>query len=227
MYRALVILFSNITVFICFSFPLLIWRKTEESNPTPVKRTWFSRPVAAPTPLHHLPLFFCFVFHSKPRASKCTQQWWYQHPVILCVIDHSNTGCCSASSGPETCFPHAVVLYWFQIISVNDISKEHSKKCYKIFPHKCFLVGATDWIWTSGFRDLQSRALGRSATVAWLVRVERFELPTLWSQTRCANQTALHTDKKLDNKSKGPTPALSSRYYFLSKEGSWVLSTST
>ena len=28
-----------------------------------------------------------------------------------------------------------------------------------------------------------------------LVRVERFELPTLWSQTRCANQTALHTDK--------------------------------
>ena len=33
----------------------LIWRKTEESNPIPVKRTWFSRPVAAPTPLHHLP----------------------------------------------------------------------------------------------------------------------------------------------------------------------------
>ncbi len=32
-----------------------IWRKTEESNPIPVKRTWFSRPVAGPTPLHHLP----------------------------------------------------------------------------------------------------------------------------------------------------------------------------
>ena len=31
------------------------WRKTEESNPIPVKRTWFSRPVAGPSPLHHLP----------------------------------------------------------------------------------------------------------------------------------------------------------------------------
>ena len=28
-----------------------------------------------------------------------------------------------------------------------------------------------------------------------LVRVERFELPTLCSQSRCANQTALHTEK--------------------------------
>jgi hypothetical protein len=32
-----------------------IWRKTEESNPIPVKRTWFSRPVGGPSHLHHLP----------------------------------------------------------------------------------------------------------------------------------------------------------------------------
>ncbi len=36
---------------------LLIWRKTEESNPIPVKRTWFSRPVGGPSHLHHLPVF--------------------------------------------------------------------------------------------------------------------------------------------------------------------------
>jgi hypothetical protein len=33
----------------------LTWRKTEESNPIQFLRTWFSRPVAGPTPLHHLP----------------------------------------------------------------------------------------------------------------------------------------------------------------------------
>ena len=32
------------------------WRKAEESNPIPVKRTWFSRPVAGPSPLHYFPL---------------------------------------------------------------------------------------------------------------------------------------------------------------------------
>ena len=31
------------------------WRKAEESNPIPVKRTWFSRPVAGPAPLHYFP----------------------------------------------------------------------------------------------------------------------------------------------------------------------------
>jgi hypothetical protein len=31
------------------------WREAEESNPIPVRRTRFSRPVAGPTPLHHLP----------------------------------------------------------------------------------------------------------------------------------------------------------------------------
>ncbi len=31
------------------------WRKAEESNPIPVRRTRFSRPVAGPSPLHHLP----------------------------------------------------------------------------------------------------------------------------------------------------------------------------
>ena len=38
------------------SYPGNCWRKTEESNPIPVKRTWFSRPVAGPSPLHQLPL---------------------------------------------------------------------------------------------------------------------------------------------------------------------------
>lgn len=31
------------------------WRKVEESNPIPVRRTRFSRPVAGPTPLHNFP----------------------------------------------------------------------------------------------------------------------------------------------------------------------------
>ena len=34
----------------------IVWRKAEESNPIPVKRTWFSRPVAGPSPLHYFPL---------------------------------------------------------------------------------------------------------------------------------------------------------------------------
>ena len=32
------------------------WRKAEESNPIPFPRTWFSRPVAGPSPLHYFPL---------------------------------------------------------------------------------------------------------------------------------------------------------------------------
>lgn len=32
-----------------------IWRVAEESNPIPFPRTWFSRPVAGPTPLHYYP----------------------------------------------------------------------------------------------------------------------------------------------------------------------------
>ena len=31
------------------------WRKTEESNPIPFLRTRYSKPVAGPSPLHHLP----------------------------------------------------------------------------------------------------------------------------------------------------------------------------
>ena len=34
-----------------------IWRKAEESNPIPVKRTQFSRLVAGPSQLHYFPLF--------------------------------------------------------------------------------------------------------------------------------------------------------------------------
>jgi hypothetical protein len=35
-----------------------IWRKAEESNPIRFLGTWFSRPVAGPTPLHYFPFFF-------------------------------------------------------------------------------------------------------------------------------------------------------------------------
>ena len=33
----------------------IFWRRAEESNPIPFLRTWFSRPVAGPTPLHYFP----------------------------------------------------------------------------------------------------------------------------------------------------------------------------
>ena len=35
----------------------IVWRKAEESNPIPSLRTWFSRPVAGPSPLHYFPYF--------------------------------------------------------------------------------------------------------------------------------------------------------------------------
>ena len=38
-----------------YTIPHQTWRKTEESNPIRFLGTWFSRPVAGPTPLHHLP----------------------------------------------------------------------------------------------------------------------------------------------------------------------------
>lgn len=43
----------------CWSLALrpIVWRKTEESNPTRVSRTEFSRLVGGPSHLHHLPVF--------------------------------------------------------------------------------------------------------------------------------------------------------------------------
>ena len=54
--RTLIASSANLRI-IHYTTGTIIWRKTEESNPIPVKRTWFSRPVAGPSPLHHLPLF--------------------------------------------------------------------------------------------------------------------------------------------------------------------------
>ena len=47
---------SLIKRLLCLWVTRLCWRKTEESNPIRVNGTWFSRPVAGPTPLHHLPV---------------------------------------------------------------------------------------------------------------------------------------------------------------------------
>jgi hypothetical protein len=47
----------------------IVWRKAEESNPIPVKRTWFSRPVAGPSPLHYFP-FTILYQHFDPYLCK-------------------------------------------------------------------------------------------------------------------------------------------------------------
>ena len=43
---------------------LHVWRKAEESNPIPFLRTWFSRPVAGPSPLHYFPYRNILILHT-------------------------------------------------------------------------------------------------------------------------------------------------------------------
>jgi hypothetical protein len=75
------------TVYICFSFPLLIWRKTEESNPIPVKRTWFSRPVGGPSHLHHLPVFLeQRVRFELTVFGICNPMRWASPPPLHCLV---------------------------------------------------------------------------------------------------------------------------------------------
>ena len=67
------------------------WRVAEESNPIPVKRTWFSRPVAGPTPLHYFPRFYSFSaslarFSAKAVSRLITSSESIQMS-LLCIID--------------------------------------------------------------------------------------------------------------------------------------------
>ena len=59
------------------------WRKTEESNPIQFLRTWFSRPVAGPSPLHHLPYLEHRVRFELTVFQICNLVRWAAPPPVL------------------------------------------------------------------------------------------------------------------------------------------------
>ena len=101
--RSLAVCFRFISVSLCWNYIIQLtricvnygwWWKTEESNPIPFLRTWFSRPVAGPSPLHHLPFFWSPMKDSNLRFPRSKQGGIAASPMgdkllTLCLRHHS------------------------------------------------------------------------------------------------------------------------------------------
>ena len=75
-------------------------------------------------------------FYSNPGATKCTCCRWNQQPMIIIVFNHCYRCDHINYSGPGTCLRRVFFVYCFQVVSIEDVSEEHSKKCQQIVYHK-------------------------------------------------------------------------------------------
>ncbi len=91
----------------CPNFFHGLWRVAEESNPIPFPRTWFSRPVAGPTPLHYHPLFILWLRQFPVRELPAT------FPVAVQLRHWSSKCLCCATCWKflhwlkSLCIPHS------------------------------------------------------------------------------------------------------------------------